>query len=51
MMWLHSILQALSVEQIVNVLSAALCFALAAGMNDRLGALIAGFLALVLVVI
>ncbi len=39
----------LSAEQVVNLLSAALCLALAGGMNERLGALIAAVLALMMV--
>jgi hypothetical protein len=49
MLWLISLLLSLSAEDINNLLSAALCLALAAGMNDRLGALIAACLALALV--
>ena len=48
MMWLISLLLSLSAEQVLNLLSAALCLALAAGMNDRLGALIAACLTLAL---
>ncbi len=49
MMWLMEMLVSLSAEQMVNLLTAALCLALAAGMNERLGALIAAVLALVMV--
>ena len=49
MMWLMEMLAALRAEQIVNLLSAALYLALAAGMNARLGALIAALLALAMV--
>ena len=51
MMWLISLLLSLSAEQLLNLLSAALCLALAAGMNDRLGALIAAGLTLALMLI
>jgi hypothetical protein len=49
MMWLMEMLASLSAEQMVNLLSAALCLALAGGMNERLGALVAAVLALVMV--
>ena len=51
MMWLLLTLQSLSAVQIVNLLSAGLSLALAAGLNPRLGALVAAGLALALVLI
>ena len=39
-MWLLEMLAALTGAQVVNLLSAALCVALAAGMNDRVGAVL-----------
>jgi hypothetical protein len=51
MMWLLTYLMSLGAAEILNLLSAALCFALVAGVNDRLGALIAGLLALAMVLV
>jgi hypothetical protein len=51
MMWLLENLMALSADQVVNLLTAALWLALAGGMDSRLGALLAACLALALVVI
>jgi hypothetical protein len=50
MMWLLGICAALNAEQVVNLLSAALCLALAAGMNERAGLVMGALLALALVV-
>ena len=49
MMWLLSMLTSLNVDQVANLLSAALCGALAMGMNDRVAAVLSGILCLVLV--
>lgn len=49
MMWLLTYMMSLGAAEILNLASAALCFALAAGMNDRLGAVLAGCLALLMV--
>ena len=43
-MWLLEMLAALTGAQVVNLLSAALCVALAAGMNDRVGAVLSALL-------
>ena len=48
MMWLTAILLSLTAEDILTLLSVVVYFALAAGMNDRLGALIGGCLVLAL---
>lgn len=44
MMWLIEMLAALTGAQVVNLLSAALCVALAAGMNERTGAILSAVL-------
>lgn len=49
MMWLLSLLTTLSVDQVANLLSAALCGALAMGMNERVAAVLSGLLCLMLV--
>ena len=46
MMWFTEILPSLTAEDILTLPSAALNFALAAGMKDRLGAVIGGCLVL-----
>lgn len=51
MMWLISLLFSLSAEQLLILLCAALYLALAAGMNDRLGALIAACLTLAMLLV
>jgi hypothetical protein len=51
MLWLTMTLSALSVDEIENLLWLALYLALAAGMNDRLGALVAACLTLSLLLI
>lgn len=49
MMWLLNLLTTLSVDQVVNILSAALCGALAMGLNERVAAVLSGLLCVVLV--
>jgi hypothetical protein len=51
MMWLTAILLSLTAKDILTLLSVAVYFALAAGMNDRLGALIAGTLVLAMLLV
>jgi hypothetical protein len=51
MMWLLSMLMALSVDQVANLLSAALCAALALGLNERVAAVLSGLLCLMLMVL
>jgi len=43
-MWLVDLLLALSGGQVLNLLSAALCAALACGLNDRTGAMLSALL-------
>jgi hypothetical protein len=51
MLWLTSILSSLTAETLLNLMVAALSLALAAGLNDRLGALIAACLVLALMLV
>ena len=43
-MWLVEMLAALTGAQMLNLVSAALCVALAGGMNDRAGAMLSALL-------
>ena len=43
-MWLVDLLLLLSAGQALNLMSAALCLALACGLNDRTGAILSAFL-------
>ncbi len=48
-MWLLDLLAALTAAQWLNLASAALCLAVAAGMNDRLGAILTALICLLAV--